>query len=114
LYDKLAEISERLKAAAHLTDEPPPQIRPHTDDPETRKASNSDAKGVARKLEPEPEPPPDQLIGGVIFGTGVATSQRIDDREFHTSVQSPVTQAWRRSIEAAERAEARKRTRWIG
>jgi hypothetical protein len=63
--------------------------------------------------KPEPEPPADQIIGG-IYGTTTATSELIPDSTFHTSVQSPVTQNWRRSVEQAERAEARKRSRYIG
>jgi hypothetical protein len=115
LYAKLAEIAARLALSAALVDEPPPVIRKHTQDPE----GNS---GVSPELAPapaapnlstpdklEPSPPADQLVGGFAFGT--ATSELVDDREFHTSVQSPTTQNWRRSIEEADR---RARSRWVG
>jgi hypothetical protein len=104
LYDKLAEIALRLKAHI-IEDEPPPQFKKHTSDPEVYRGSTSTP--VAPK--PEPEPPADQIIGGFAFGA--TTSERIDDSEFHTSVQSPVTQTWRRSVELAEK---RRSTRWVG
>jgi hypothetical protein len=120
LLDKLSEISQRLKASVHLADEPTPQIRKHVEDPEgyLQDCGNAPPRGGAPTANngsyAKPEPPPDQLVGGFIVGTGVSTSERIPDSEFHTSVQSPVTQAWRRSLEQAERNEARKRSRWVG
>jgi hypothetical protein len=112
LYDKLAEIALRLKA--HIVeDEPPPVIRKHTQD-EIASPSSKDEPAAAPipPSKQEPEPPVDQLIGGFAFGA--STSERIPDEQYHTSVQSPVTQSWRQSIEANERrAEARKRG-WIG
>jgi hypothetical protein len=113
LLDKLASIASRLKASAHLVDEPSPQIRPHTQDRAVAADTARPPASAAPIKKPEPEPPPDQLISGMIFGT-ISTSERIADSEFHTSVQSPTTQNWRRSIEQAERPEARKRGRFIG
>jgi hypothetical protein len=120
LYDKLAEIAARLALSAHLVDEPPPVvIRKHVQDsealpgqrpPSTRVDGEPPAAAPIKQTEPEPEPPADQIIGGVVFGTA-ATSERIDDREFHRSVQSPTTQNWRKSIEEAEK---RARSRWMG
>jgi hypothetical protein len=107
LYDKLAEIALRLKAHVDV-DERPPQFKKHTQDPEVSRCRDTVAPPVAPKPEPEP-PPADQLVGGFAFGA--ATSERIDDREYHTSVQSPVTQTWRKSIEEAEK---RRSTRWVG
>jgi hypothetical protein len=128
LYDRLAEISLRLKAYI-VDDEPPPQFKKHTSDPEclttivkrptsdpeclvaTTKRPTSDPGNLSTNDKFEPEsPPPDQIVGGVIFGTA-ATSERIDDSEFHRSVQSPTTQNWRKSIELAEK---RRSTRWVG
>jgi hypothetical protein len=113
LYDRLAEIASRLALSAHLVDEPTPEIRKHVEDPQ---GTNPDVPAPSVTLPPsrEPEePPPDQITGGFIFGT-VSTHERIPDEQFHTSVRSPTTEAWRRSIEHNERAEARKRGRFIG
>jgi hypothetical protein len=110
LYDRLAEIASRLKASVHIAEQPPPQFKKHTLDEIASPSLKEAAAPPIKQSEPEPSPPPDQLIGGMIFGT-ISTSERIDDREFHTSVQSPTTQNWRKSIEAAEK---RTRTRWIG
>jgi hypothetical protein len=124
LYDKLSEIALRLKVSATLVDEPAPQFKKHTADPECLEATSKPPTSgperlfaankrdpgnlvVASKLKPEPEPDP--IIGGFAFGT--ATSERIDDSEFHRSVQSPTTQNWRKSIELADK---RARSRWMG
>jgi hypothetical protein len=111
----MAVLAERIKASAGIaTPTPaPPEIRKHTDDPE---GSLDAASKLPAPSAPITEPPADQLIG--IIANRSSTYELIDDREFHTSVQSPVTQAWHRSIELNERIaaerEQRKRERMIG
>jgi hypothetical protein len=125
LYDRLAEIAVRLKV--HIVDdEPAPQFKKHVQAPECSGGrterppdpgnfkpslelkppapSDPGNLSIVDKLEPEPEP----IIGG--FASTTPTSERIDDREYHTSVQSPVTQTWRRSIELPQK----RGLRWIG
>jgi hypothetical protein len=62
---------------------------------------------------PEPGPPPEHQIIGGIFNPS-PTSELIPDTAFHTSVQSPVTQTWRRSIEEAEKRARERGSKWIG
>jgi hypothetical protein len=118
LLARLSEIGSRLKATAGLEDtpSPKPQIRKHVLDLGIeRSTTKSPAPSVAPQ-EPEPEQPPTHQVVGIIYGTGVATTQRIPDEQFHTSVQSPVTQAWHASIRRNEAIarEKQQRSRWIG
>jgi hypothetical protein len=60
------------------------------------------------KQQVEPSPPPTNQV--LIYDGNGSSPQRIADEEFHSSLQSPVTQNWRKSIERNERlARARGR-----
>jgi hypothetical protein len=115
---RLAALAERIKASAGILDQRDakaelPIVRAHTEDTALPVTSSVAPSAPINK---QPEPPADQVIG--IIASHANTYELIDDRFFHTSVQSPVTQTWRRSIEARERENERRerarRERMIG
>jgi hypothetical protein len=115
---RIATLAANIAATAGIVPSTPsaPVIRKHTQDPGLELRRSSAETLVSAPINKQSEPPADQVIG--IISNRTTTYQLIDDREFHTSVQSPVTQAWHRSIELneriAEEREQRKRERMIG
>jgi hypothetical protein len=120
LLAKLSDIGSRLKATAGLQDTPAPspQIRKHTEDPETFPTTGNVPAPAAPNLgrdapNLEPEQPPTSPV--LIFGT-VSNSERIPDSEYAPRFYDHVTDNWRKSIEHNQQIQREKqqRSRFIG
>jgi hypothetical protein len=108
LLAKISRMIENLSVPL-----PPPRVQ----------VSSTEPVVSSKPLVQEQHPPAvtndtelEQAFPLVIASTG--SSEMLGDEQFHTSVHSPTTQAWRRSILENERRaqalEQRRRNYWIG
>jgi hypothetical protein len=116
LTDYLSALAERMKSRVepHAASKPVRRVllsRPKITEPTVRAPVTFD---TAPAVAPEPAPEQPPLL---LFASSSTAATLLDDSQFHTSLHSRTTQAWRRSIEENERRATerqRRRSLWVG